>query len=104
MSQGAAPEDLSYGERDLVLCLDVLEHLVDPVGVLKRVTSTMPDSRMNSQEYISKLLRRPDTRFRGARGASMPRVMAKRTAWARSSSPSLANRWLMCVLTVASLT
>ena len=29
---------------------------------------------MNIQAYISKLLRRPETRRRGARGASMPRV------------------------------
>jgi trans-aconitate methyltransferase len=31
------------GVPDLVLCLDVLEHLLQPVEVLKRVTSTMPD-------------------------------------------------------------
>jgi 2-polyprenyl-3-methyl-5-hydroxy-6-metoxy-1,4-benzoquinol methylase len=31
------------GTPDLVLCLDVLEHLIQPVDVLKRVTSTMPD-------------------------------------------------------------
>ena len=31
------------GAPDLVLCLDVLEHLMQPVEVLKRVTSTMPD-------------------------------------------------------------
>jgi 2-polyprenyl-3-methyl-5-hydroxy-6-metoxy-1,4-benzoquinol methylase len=31
------------GAPDLVLCLDVLEHLMQPVEVLKRVTSTMAD-------------------------------------------------------------
>ena len=31
------------GTPDLVLCLDVLEHLLQPLEVLKRVTSTMPD-------------------------------------------------------------
>lgn len=31
------------GAPDLVLCLDVLEHLLQPLDVLKRVTSTMPD-------------------------------------------------------------
>src|SRR5580698_8161742 len=29
------------GAPDLVLCLDVLEHLMEPLEVLKRVTSTM---------------------------------------------------------------
>jgi 2-polyprenyl-3-methyl-5-hydroxy-6-metoxy-1,4-benzoquinol methylase len=32
------------GAPDLVLCLDVLEHLLKPAEVLKRVTSTMPDN------------------------------------------------------------
>ena len=32
------------GAPDLVLCLDVLEHLLRPVDVLKRVTSTMPNN------------------------------------------------------------
>jgi 2-polyprenyl-3-methyl-5-hydroxy-6-metoxy-1,4-benzoquinol methylase len=31
------------GEPDLVLCLDVLEHLVDPDKVLRRLVSTMAD-------------------------------------------------------------
>jgi 2-polyprenyl-3-methyl-5-hydroxy-6-metoxy-1,4-benzoquinol methylase len=31
------------GAPDLVLCLDVLEHLMQPLDVLKRVTSNMPD-------------------------------------------------------------
>jgi len=31
------------GAPDLVLCLDVLEHLMDPLEVLKRVTTSMPD-------------------------------------------------------------
>jgi 2-polyprenyl-3-methyl-5-hydroxy-6-metoxy-1,4-benzoquinol methylase len=32
------------GAPDLVLCLDVLEHLIEPLEVLKRVTSTLPDT------------------------------------------------------------
>jgi hypothetical protein len=32
------------GAPDLVLCLDVLEHLVQPLDVLRRVTSKMPDN------------------------------------------------------------
>jgi 2-polyprenyl-3-methyl-5-hydroxy-6-metoxy-1,4-benzoquinol methylase len=31
------------GAPDLVLCLDVLEHLIDPLTVLQRVTGTMPN-------------------------------------------------------------
>jgi SAM-dependent methyltransferase len=37
---GPIPE---IGDPDLVLCLDVLEHLTQPLEVLKRVTSAMAD-------------------------------------------------------------
>ncbi len=38
---GPIPE---VGSPDLVLCLDVLEHLMQPLDVLRRVTSMMTDS------------------------------------------------------------
>ena len=41
-------ERSDIGAPDLVLCLDVLEHLMDPLEVLKRVTTSMPDDDRHS--------------------------------------------------------
>jgi SAM-dependent methyltransferase len=73
-AQADLETDVAPGSLDLVLCLDILEHMVDPWGMVRRLSALMrPGGRLiisvpniQNWKFIWRLLTRGDFHYRDA--------------------------------------
>jgi 2-polyprenyl-3-methyl-5-hydroxy-6-metoxy-1,4-benzoquinol methylase len=94
-----AQGDIALGSLDLILCLDVLEHLVDPWDAVRRLSPLLkPEGRLivsvpniRNWKFIWRLLTRGDFRYRdaGLLDRTHLRFFVKETAVALAESGGL---------------